>query len=701
MNLRLLLSLALLPALSRPAAGQTGLIPAPRQFETRPAMSLASGIVITPAANAEDRFAAADLAALLKARGIRTGTGKGPVVTLLRAGSTGAAPFKAATEFFRDSTHRAEGYWLSADKGRVTIIGTTGAGVFYGVQTFKQLIDGRGRAASLRGAVISDWPAMRWRGFHDDLSRGPVPTLEFQKQQLRTFAAYKLNVYSPYFEHTLAYASDPLIAPPGGAMSREDIKTLVAYARQLHIEVIPEQEAFGHLHHVLKHETYAPLGETEHGHVLAPGDSGTLPLIRRWFLEIDSLFPGKFIHLGADETFELGKGRTQDDVAARGIGPVYLDFLKRIADTLRFTGRRFLFWGDVAMNRPDLVSELPHDMIAVGWDYWSKDHFDRYLKPFRDAGMETWVAPGVRNWNQVWPEFGPALANIQGFIRDGQAGGATGVLNTSWDDDGEAIFNETWYGVIFGAAASWQPGESDIARFQHDFGRVFHGDTTGNIEQAQEELIAAHALLQKADLGSASNGLFWIDPWSDHGRGVTEAIMPIVRELRLHAEQAVIDVARARAAGTLEQTDALDALELGARRIDVLGMKYQFAEEIARMYAEARDSVGTNYAADKLLEISQVNGRMQDIRDGYMLTRELYEKAWRAENRPYWVENVLGRYDIEIQRWINRADQVSEARRVMIRKHWLPDGKDLGIPEPIGKLTSSLPAAGPASASGH
>ncbi len=701
MNLRLLLSLALLPAISRPAAGQTGLLPAPRQFEAREAMPLAGGLTIARSANAEDRFAAGDLATTLKERGIRTGTGKGPVLTLLRAGTTSAAPFKAAAEFFRDSTHRAEGYWLAAEKGRITIIGATGAGVFYGVQTLKQLISGRGRTATLRGAVIADWPAMRWRGFHDDLSRGPVPTLEFQKQQLRTFAAYKLNVYSPYFEHTLAYASDPLIAPPGGAMSREDVKALVAYARQLHIEVIPEQEAFGHLHHVLKHETYAPLGETEHGHVLAPGDSATLPLIRRWFLEIDSLFPGKFIHLGADETFELGKGRTRQEVADRGIGPVYLDFLRCIADTLSFTGRRFLFWGDVAMNRPDLVSQLPHDMIAVGWDYWSKDKFDRYLKPFRDAGMETWVAPGVRNWNQVWPEFGPALANIQGFIRDGQAGGATGVLNTSWDDDGEAIFNETWYGVIFGAAASWQPGESDIARFQHDFGPVFHGDTTGGIESAEEELIAAHALLQKADLGSASNGLFWLDPWSDRGRGVTEAIMPIVRELRLHAEQALVDVARARAAGPLEQADALDALELGARRIDVMGMKYQFAEEIARMYAEAGDSVGTSYAADKLLEISQVNGRMQDIRDGYMLTRELYEKAWRAENRPYWIENVLGRYDIEIQKWINRADQVSEARRQMIRQKYLPPGKELGIPAPIGKLTSAAPATSPASSSGH
>ncbi len=54
-------------------------------------------------------------------------------------------------------------------------------------------------------STIKDWPALPHRGLDDDLSRGPVPTLEFQKRQVRTLAAYKLNIYSPYFEHTLQY----------------------------------------------------------------------------------------------------------------------------------------------------------------------------------------------------------------------------------------------------------------------------------------------------------------------------------------------------------------------------------------------------------------------------------------------------------------------------------------------------------------
>ena len=68
-------------------------------------------------------------------------------------------------------------------------------------------------------------------------------------------------------------------------MTRDDVRELVAYARRYHIEVIPEQEVFGHLHHVLKDELYSALGETPHGHVLAPDDPGSIALIRQMFAE--------------------------------------------------------------------------------------------------------------------------------------------------------------------------------------------------------------------------------------------------------------------------------------------------------------------------------------------------------------------------------------------------------------------------------
>ncbi|XWK48625.1 beta-N-acetylhexosaminidase [Tunturiibacter empetritectus] len=184
------------------------LIPMPREIHATGDEALTHGVGIFCVApcGVEDRFAADDLAASLKERGI--------------VGSAGAV----AIELARTSAHpeakftdemKAEGYVITKTGNTLTVVGDSAAGLFYGVQTVKQLIEGDGGRAVLHWANVRDWPAMKYRGLDDDLSRGPVTTLEFQKHLIRTLAAYKVNLYSPYFEHTQQYPSNPLMAPPG------------------------------------------------------------------------------------------------------------------------------------------------------------------------------------------------------------------------------------------------------------------------------------------------------------------------------------------------------------------------------------------------------------------------------------------------------------------------------------------------------
>ena len=457
------------------------------------------------------------------------------------------------------------------------------SGLFYGAQTVKQLIRGSGKDAVLLIPTIRDWPAMAHRGLSDDWSRGPLPNMEFLKREIRTLAAYKYNIFSPYFEHTFAYSSTPVAAFPGGAMTPDEARELVAYAAKYHITIIPEQEAFGHLHHVLKFEQYSPIGETPHGHVLAPGDPNTLPQIASWFGDLAKVFPGPYAHIGADETAELGLGRTRDEVKQQGLGKVYLDFLSKIHATLEPNHKRLLFWGDIAVNSPELVGTLPKDMIAVPWEYDAAPDFTKQIEPFTKAGLETWVAPGVNNWSRLYPNNNEALGNIRAFVRDGQKLGATGMINTVWNDDGEGLFDQNWFGVLFGAAAAWQPGESAEAAFTDSYGLAFHADPTGKISQAQREIMAAHALLKTAGLEDANDSLFWADPFSPQGQQIAAKIGPALHDLRLHAERAITLLAEAREAARdqhreLANTEALDALELGARRIDFVGFKFQNAD---------------------------------------------------------------------------------------------------------------------------
>jgi hypothetical protein len=659
------------------------LVPQPREGRVEREVALPRGLEVVIPSDSADGFAGRDLRDGLREAGVPIASASGSArIVLLRSGSAAGKALLARTHGAFGTEMHDEGYMLVPEGTTLNVVGATGPGVFYGAQTVKQLVVGRGPSSVLRMATVRDWPAMKYRGLHDDLSRGPVPTLDYMKRQLRIFAAYKLNVYSPYFEHTLEYRSNPLIGPPGGTISRADVAELVSYARRYHIDVIPEQEAFGHLHHALKYELYAALAETPHGHVLAPMQSGSMSIIKQWFAEIDSIFPSRYVHIGADETFELGRGQTAERIKRDSIGPVYLGFLKDIVESIKRPGKKYLFWGDVAVNHPNLVRSLPKEMVAVAWSYGASKSFDREITPFTQAGIETWVSPGVSSWNRVYPNNNIAFVNIRNFVRDGQRLGATGLLNTTWDDDGEALFNQTWAGVLFGAAAGWQPGESSIETFQQSYGRAFYRDTTGRVDAAERLLMAAHASLEKAGLGEGSDALFWRDPFSADGVLAAEKIRPLSHDLRVAAESALVYVAQLRAAGPVLHADALEAMELGARRLDLIGMKFQFADDIRRSYANASDTTRRDTNRE-LSDISGINGRFQDLRDAYALTRDLYETSWMRENRPYWIHNVLVKYDLAIQLWQTRADRFALARSEYGRTRKLPPSESVGIPAPL------------------
>jgi len=705
---RLLISALILPvliciALSSPAAlpaqdaphsssasdaPKLALIPLPREIHELKEIPLAQGISIQAAGkDAEDSFAAQDLAAALKERGINAHTGKSGKIKIvfLRQDTKKAAEILSRAHISFDPAMHDEGYALITEGDVIYDIAATGAGIYYGAQTIRQSITGNGANAFLHGVIARDWPAMKYRGLSDDLSRGPVPTLEFQKHQIRVLSEFKINIYSPYFENTLAFTSNPLPALPGGAMTRADVEELVRYASQYHVTIIPEQEAFGHLHRVLMYDIYSPLAETPHGSVLAPGQPGSQELIKQWFTEMASIFPGPFLHIGSDETFELGRGQTKERVTKEGLSSVYVDFMTQIHDGLNPLHRKLLFWGDIAMESPMLVKTLPKDMIAVAWEYNPNPNgYDKWLTPYVDAGLETWVAPGINNWRVVYPNYNAGLGNIQRFVSDGQRLGSTGELNTVWNDLGEGLFNLDWYGVLFGAAAGWQPGTSSIPQFQNSYGQVFHGDDTGKINQAQIELMAAHAALKDAGLNAATDNLFWVDPWSAEGQQISSKLLPVAHALRVHAEQAILLIEQARAATKLQEPDALDAMEMGARRIDFIGFKFEVAQEIAdgygRAYQAQYDPATRRIISRSLGAITGVNGQCQDLREGYGITRELFRHAWLQENRPYWLDNVMARYDLSMQLWIQRANRFSEASAQYRQTHMLPKPEEIGLP---------------------
>jgi len=578
-----------------------------------------------------------------------------------------------------------QGYVICATGSGVLVAGHTAQGLFYGVQTLRQLLHTEGKTLMVPALVIRDWPSMEWRGVSDDISRGPIPTLDYLKMQIRTLAEYKINLVGFNMEHVFDFQTQPLVspkeaAPKEAALTPGEIKELVDYASKYYITLLPEQQAFGHLHQFLKYEIYSDLAETPHGHVLTPTNPKTYDFIRQIYGEVVPLFPGPFFHIGADETVELGLGQTKGLAAQQGLGRVYLQHLQKVFEIMQPYHKQLMFWGDIAVKYPELLTILPKDMIAVPWDYAPKPSYENIITPYTNAGLRVVVAPGAGNWGVIWPDLESAFVNIRNFVRDGQKHQAIGALNTTWDDDGESLLDMTWPALIFGAAAGWQPGESSIDDFKNSYDWAFYRNSNDDktFVDVIENLDRSHTLLAGVKLDNASHELFWSDPFSEGGANIAAKALPVTHDLRISVERAAESLVRNRAKAHLHP-GTLDDMLFAAWHLDTLGLKIQFTSEISRFYWDAyQNQTDKIRVQNDMDEIVDINGRLESLRDSITQTRKMYAEGWARENNPYWLDNVLVRYDnlaLEVQAKIVAVQQAQ-------RQYWTT--KTLPAPEQLG-----------------
>ena len=572
-----------------------------------------------------------------------------------------------------------QGYLLFSDKTHLIVAANTGQGLFYGVQTLRQLLHEDGGRLICPAVSIRDWPSMEWRGVQDDISRGPIPTEDFMKRQIRTLAAYKVNLFALYMEHVFDFSSQPLVSPREAALTPQEIKALVVYAKNLYVTILPEQQTFGHLHHMLKYEIYADVAERPHGHVLTPTKERSYELIKAMYADLVPLFPGPFLHVGGDETFELGHGQTAARANEVGLGRVYLEHIQKVSGILEPYHKQLMFWGDIAVKYPQLLSILPKDMIAVPWDYDAKPSYERIIKPYRDAGLRVVVAPGANNWNQVWPDLDVAFVNIRNFVRDGQQLGAMGMLNTTWNDDGESIYGMAWPALVFGAAAGWQEGESDIDRFKNDYDWAFYRNDGATFRDVLENLDRGHQALAKSHVTIETDDLFWADPFTPEGAKLMQRILPTATDIRLGAEHALESLYRDDDKAHANRTTLAD-MTLGAWRWDALGMKAEFTQEINKFYWDAfQNQTDADRVGNDLEEITSINARLEDLRDATTRLSGMYREAWLREYSPFWLDNVLVRYDTLAREFQKKIVAVRQARRQYDATKTLVPPQELGF----------------------
>ncbi len=414
--------------------------------------------------------------------------------------------------------HDRDQYTLDVRPDGIAIIATNPAMAFYAAQTLAQLF--RQFPSQIPCLHIEDWPDFAARGVMLDISRDKVPTMATLYALVDLFASLKINQIQLYTEHTFAYRNHPEVWAEASPMTGEEILALDAYCRQRFIELVPNQNSFGHMERWLKLPQYEALAETpdgfsfpwglkhDGGFTLDPGNPQSLRLVESLYDELLPHFSSRLLNVGCDETFDLGLGRSKAETEKRGKERVYLDFLLKIGRAVQERGRQMMFWGDIILHKPELIPELPKDWIALNWGYDIGHPFDRETRAFRDAGVPFYVCPGTSSWLSIAGRTDNCIANLQDAAEQGLKNGAIGYLNTDWGDVGHLQYLPASYtGFAGGAAFSWSLASNRVAPIADAMSLHVYRDPTGTMGRLMYDFGNIYQCVKSKQFNSAA--LFW------------------------------------------------------------------------------------------------------------------------------------------------------------------------------------------------
>ncbi|MEV1045690.1 glycoside hydrolase family 20 zincin-like fold domain-containing protein [Streptomyces sp. NPDC049916] len=403
----------------------------------------------------------------------------------------GGAPADAPVTATPDPELPAQGYRLSTGPDGITIRHRDPAGLRYALQTLDQLRADPDFPAT--GYEITDHPDFERRGFLLDTSRDRVPTRRTLARWVELLALARFNQFELYTEHTYAFRDHQEVWQNASPLTADDLRWLDARCAAAGIDLVVNQNTFGHMERFLAHPAYAPRAENPDGFergglhhppsTLAPTPENA-EFAHRLLTEITAGVRTRRLNIGADEPFELGTGRSRERAAADGLGTVYFDYVTALLGPWLDAGYTVEFWADVFANHPELLDRVPAGAIPVIWQYDSPQHtaeavaadngeaaawqrrgtdltrladgFAAHGKLLAGAGLPYWVAPGAANWNGLVGRLDNAVENMADAAQAGLAHGATGYLLTSWGDHGAWDPPSVAFApVLYGGGAGW------------------------------------------------------------------------------------------------------------------------------------------------------------------------------------------------------------------------------------------------------
>ena len=384
-------------------------------------------------------------------------------------------------------------YQLEISSFGIKISSNDNTGLFYGVQTLRQII--REKGTELPYINILDWPFFPNRGFYHDVTRGKVPKLKTLMELVDRISFYKINQLQLYIEHTFAFKNHSEVWAGEDPITAEEILILDEYCKRKHVELVPSLSTFGHLYHALTSRTFKDLNELEiepgqpfswvtrqRHYTLNTSNPNSFAFVKSMIDEFLPLFTSDKFNICSDETFDLGEGKDKEFGLNVGKDRLYMDFLKKVICHVQSYHKQVMFWGDMLLKYPHLLSEVPENVVCLNWDY-NPDTNGEGIKKLFESGIKQYVCPGVHAWNRLICNRDCADENIARVIEYGRHYSAIGVLITDWGDFGHINFlSNSIPAMIHGASLSWNPDiDENSDKLDETISILEFGDNSGKL----------------------------------------------------------------------------------------------------------------------------------------------------------------------------------------------------------------------------
>ena len=451
------------------------------------------------------------------------------------------------------------GEWLAEKDGESELLFRRGAGngVKVAQRNGKWSVEASSVSGFLRGVShvfagveTEETTPFETLGAMFDCSRNKVFRLDWMKRTLVKLALMGYSMAMLYTEDTYLLPGEPFFGYMRGAYRMEELKELDAFAKTLGIELIGCIETLGHLEQILAYGEYAKVRDT--ASVLMVDAPETYLLIEKMILFWKEALSSRRIHIGMDETHDLGRGRYLDRNGFHTGFELFSRHLGRVNQLCSENGMNPIIWSDMyfrlgnkEMNYYDLNTEIPQEVRAgiprnvklCYWDYYSKDadFYEKFIGLHRDLGFEPVMGSGVWTWRRFWYDHETTRSSLVPCIRACRKTGIREIFFTLWGDNGAfCAYDSALAGLEFAASLAYghEPEEIPLmsARFRAVCGEDF---------ELFLELGKVWFEDKKTKTGVSTESLVWDDPllgigWLSYrsaGDGVPERYSAALSEL--------------------------------------------------------------------------------------------------------------------------------------------------------------------------